>query len=136
MVAEIAAEGFQAQTRLTNNIIVAEPGQSIVVLCRTPFSALPTPPQFQNYDVFSQGAGTFSFACVASPGTNGNVSVDPAFVSSIGDNFRLLPTSPVIDLGLNAAANLPSTDFDGNPRIQPGRVGASAIVDLVYCPVN
>ena len=50
---------------------------------------------------------------------DGNIDVDPLFVDPTNGNYHLLPGSPCIDAG-NDAAVPPgvTTDLDGNPRIQ------------------
>ena len=50
----------------------------------------------------------------------GNIDADPLFVGA-GD-YHLQPGSPCIDVGNNAAPSLPSTDFEGDPRILNGVV--------------
>lgn len=53
---------------------------------------------FANNDVY--GAGTSNYAGVASQtGSNGNVSVDPLFVSTLGNNYKLTSGSPVRGIG-------------------------------------
>ena len=51
----------------------------------------------------------------------GNISVDPQFISSIDNNFRLKPTSPCRNAGTNAFAPLPY-DLANAPRIIDGTV--------------
>ena len=54
----------------------------------------------------------------------GNIDADPEFANLTGGNYRIGPTSACIDSGTNAAAFLPSRDFDRQPRI------GGAAVDL------
>ena len=72
----------------------------------------------------------------------GNIGDDPLFVDADGpdnilrtedDDLRLLPTSPAIDAGDNAAVAT-STDLVGNPRIRDGRVDMGAYES--GCPDN
>jgi hypothetical protein len=85
-------------------------------------------------------------------GTNGNISADPFFTCEPGGNFHLLSSSPCIDAGTNIAGLIATTDFDGQPRIQPGSTNGSPVVDLgafefafsnppvaclcLFCPTN
>ena len=50
----------------------------------------------------------------------GNLNADPLFVDSAGGDVHLKTGSPCIDAGNNLAPNLPTTDFEGNPRILDG----------------
>src|SRR6185312_11526431 len=110
----VYSEGFVASVQLFNNILVATPG-AVALECNGSFNT--TPPVLTANDAFSSGATRFAGTCAAAQGTNGNVSVDPQFVDSIGGNFHLQAASPVIDAGNNSAPNLPAVDLDGNPRI-------------------
>ena len=64
-------------------------------------------------------------------GPNGGISVDPLYVNrfAVPPNYRLLPGSPVVDVGDNVAATMP-TDYDGAPRIQDGDANGVATVDM------
>jgi hypothetical protein len=59
-------------------------------------------------------------------GTAGNISTDPLFLDSPGNNFHLQIGSPAIDTGDSTAPGLPSTDSDGNARIQNSTVDMGA----------
>ncbi len=50
-------------------------------------------------------------------GANHNIWNNPDFLDPLHGNYRVAPTSPVIDAGNSAHPNLPSTDLDGHPRI-------------------
>ena len=66
-------------------------------------------------------------------GLNGNISVDPQFVSRVpgSRNLNILAGSAVIDAGDNTTAMAASaTDFSGTPRILDGKGDAIAMVDL------
>src|SRR6185312_12297332 len=124
----VYSEGFVASVQLFNNILVATPG-AVALECNGSFNT--TPPVLTANDAFSSGATRFAGTCAAAQGTNGNVSVDPQFVDSIGGNFHLQAASPVIDAGNNSAPNLPAVDLDGNPRIAFGSAtNCSDTVDL------
>ena len=63
-------------------------------------------------------------------GTNGNISADPLFVDEAGGDYHLQPASPAIDVGDNAAPDLPATDFEGDDRILDGDGDGTAVVDM------
>src|SRR5260370_2792973 len=57
-------------------------------------------------------------------GSAGNISVDPHVLSTT--NYHLQTGSQVIDAGDSSAPGLPSTDFDGFPRVRGGAVDTGA----------
>jgi len=59
----------------------------------------------------------------------GNVCVDPLFEDATRGNLRLQPGSPCIDAG-SLAADIATTDYDGNLRVVDGDENGSAAVDL------
>lgn len=50
-------------------------------------------------------------------GANNNLSVDPQFANSQQPDWHILGTSPLVDAGNNAAADVPLSDMDGDPRV-------------------
>jgi hypothetical protein len=58
----------------------------------------------------------------------GDINDNPSFAG--GGDYHLQPTSPCIDKGNNNAPNLPSYDFDGDPRVFDGDSDGNAIVDM------
>jgi hypothetical protein len=56
----------------------------------------------------------------------GCIDSDPCLVDAATGDFHLLSDSPCIDAGTNSAPNLPSTDFEGKPRILDGTVDMGA----------
>jgi parallel beta-helix repeat protein len=61
----------------------------------------------------------------------GNIDANPQFVNPAGGDYHLVPASPCVDAGSNAAVP-PSvtTDMEGNPRIVDGDGDGSAVVDM------
>ncbi len=55
----------------------------------------------------------------------GNLDLDPQFVDAARGNFRLLPTSPVIDAGDTTSVTV-ATDLDGRARVQDAAVDMGA----------
>ncbi len=55
-----------------------------------------------------------------------NVNLDPMFVDSANKDFHIIQNSPVINMGVNTAPSLSSSDFDGDPRIINGAVDIGA----------
>lgn len=118
--------GYEQNTRLWNNIIVAAPGQT-AVLCGSAASF--TPAFFAN-DVYSATGAAYGGICTDQTGTNGNISADPLFVDPSRGDYHVLPGSPVIDAGNNAAPGLPTADVDGHSRILDGNGDTVPTVDI------
>jgi Right handed beta helix region/Transmembrane protein 131-like N-terminal/Abnormal spindle-like microcephaly-assoc'd, ASPM-SPD-2-Hydin len=126
-------DGYDTQTQLINNIIVGVPGQTAAA-CGNLANVTPV---FQFNDVFSSQGTPYGGICTDQTGLNGNISSDPSFMSAANSDFHLQLGSPAIDTGNNTAPNLPTTDFDGNPRIADGNNDGVATVDLgAYEVVN
>ncbi len=70
------------------------------------------------FGVFEQNESpTIRYCCIETSGypTNaGNISVEPAFVSPVNDNYHLRATSPLIDMGTAYASS--GTDIDSETR--------------------
>jgi parallel beta-helix repeat protein len=58
----------------------------------------------------------------------GNINVNPLFVG--GRDYHLAAYSPCIDAGTNDAPELPTTDFEGDPRVIDGDNDGTATVDM------
>ena len=63
------------------------------------------------------------------PNGDNNIRIDPLFVNSGADDFRVQAISPCIDAGLNWNV-LPPIDYEGNPRIVDGDGDGTPIVDI------
>jgi serine protease len=63
-------------------------------------------------------------------GLNGNISVNPRFVSLAKLNFQLRRASPAIDAGTLSVPHLPAIDFAGNPRVVDGNGDGTALPDI------
>jgi Right handed beta helix region len=122
----IFAEGDDARTELTNNIIVAKPGQT-GLYCSPIFGQ--HQPIIRNNNIFSAGGTAYGGSCSDMTGT-GNISADPLFTNPTQGNYHLQLGSPSIDAGDNQAPNLPDKDLDGDPRILDGDHDGTAIVDM------
>jgi len=68
-----------------------------------------------------------TYSCIQNwtGGGEGNIKANPQFADS---DYRLLPSSPCIDAGVNEEWMSEATDLNGNPRISQGF--ASLIVDM------
>ncbi len=73
------------------------------------------------------GNSTNYFGAAAGPN---DISQDPLFVNPGAGDYHLQSASPCIDAGSNAAPSLPSTDFEGDPRIVDGNGDSVAVVDM------
>ena len=123
----IFADGFDVQTELTNNIIVAKPGQT-GLHCGDLNDQNPPIIRFNN--IFSSGGMAYGGICANRTGTDGNISADPLFTNPTQGDYHLQQGSPSIDSGDNLTPDLPDTDVDGDPRILDGDGNGTAIVDM------
>jgi nitrous oxidase accessory protein NosD len=123
----IFADGFYSRTELTNNIIVAEPGQ-IGLHCGNFTNQNPPIIRFNN--IFSGGSMAYFGSCADKTGSDGNISADPRFTNPAQGDYHLQQGSPSIDAGDNLTLNLLDTDFDGDPRILDGDGNGTATVDM------
>src|SRR5262249_18038368 len=108
--------GFDTNMTIENNLVIGQPSQT-AYFCH-PFNGNTTPAVFAHNDVFAYGVAAISGNCTVATGTNGNISLDPQFVSTAASNFHLQSHSPAIDAGSNSAPDLPLKDLDHFPRIE------------------
>jgi hypothetical protein len=60
----------------------------------------------------------------------GNTTVDPGWVDPANGDYRLAPTSPVVDKGTSDQPAAGETDLDGKPRLFDGDGDGTAVRDL------
>ena len=113
----VYATGFDNQVQFLNNLVIGLSGQK-AVNCDATYSQ--QPPSFKSNDVYSPNGIGLAGTCAAQSSQNGNLSADPQFVNASARDFHLQPSSPGVDAGDNNAANLPPTDYEGNPRVLDG----------------
>ena len=123
----IFADGFDAQTLLVNNIIVATSVQAAVFCGGLNDS---NPPIFQFNDVFAPSGTRYGGICADQTGLSGNISADPLFVNAAGGDYHLRAASPAVDAGTNSAPGLLAADIDGDARILDGDGNGLGVVDM------
>jgi parallel beta-helix repeat protein len=121
----VFADGADDQLELTNNIIVAKPGQT-ALFC----GSFDGGPIIRSNNIFSTDGMAYGGSCSDSTGTNGNISADPLFANPAQGDYHLQQGSPSIDSGDNLAPNLPDADIDGDTRILDGDGNGTAIIDM------
>jgi len=109
---------------IADNVVVSSPGSTGIECAPV---GQPIPPVLVTNDVFATGAEAYAGICLGDEGTNGNISVQPAFSGS--DDYRLLPDSPGIDVGTNSYATQ-AKDISGNSRIIDGNADGVATIDM------
>ncbi|MFP5316689.1 MAG: right-handed parallel beta-helix repeat-containing protein [Acidimicrobiia bacterium] len=112
--------------RLYNNILWGT-AASTVMRCES-LSPPELPWTFSHNSLYN-GTASPTIGCGTLIGADGNVGTDPRFRVSPHDQ-HILPPSDVIDGGSNTAPHLPTTDFDGNPRVVEGDGDGTASVDI------
>jgi parallel beta-helix repeat protein len=123
----ILADGFDVQSEIVNNIIVAKEGQT--ALHCGDFNDL-NPPVMRFNDVFSPTGSDYGGTCSNQTGNNGNISADPMFQCPPSGDYRLMSSSQAIDAGDDSIPGLPATDLVGGPRILDGDGDNTAAIDL------
>jgi len=98
---------------------------------------------YNNSDIYSEGSQTnmtniwctnicvYSTNYLLSAGNTGNITNNPRLASFAGQNFRLTPDSPCVNMGFNQDWMTNALDLDGRQRIRYGTVDMGAC-ELVY----
>ena len=107
----IYLDGFDADSQVTNNVIVASSAQAAIE-CTAGYD--PAFAFMSHNDVRNTAGPGYGGACPDQTGLNGNVSVDPLFRDPAGGDYHLRCDSPLLDAGTNAGA--PAIDADGDSR--------------------
>ena len=123
----VFADGFDVNAALVNNVLVAPAGQT-ALHCGN-FND-PNPPIIRFNDVFAGGGPAYGGICADQTGLNGNRSADPMFVAPATGDYRLQAGSLAIDAADSTAADVPTTDLDGDPRVVDGDSDGIAVVDM------
>src|SRR5499427_7548407 len=112
----IYAEGFDGQVQLTNNIIMAAPGQT-AVFCGGTWEPT-SKPTFQFNDVVANSGVRYGGICFDQTGVNGNILSDPLFQDEPTGDYHLKAGSPAIDAGTFSQDSI--VDPDGYQRPADG----------------
>jgi hypothetical protein len=110
---------------MINNIIVGVPGQTAVTCEYTE----PVWDNFNTNDVFNPGGPVYGGTCDLS-GTNGNVSIDPAFQCAALDDYRPGPGATVIDAGRDVLFTPDDRDLSDTTRVLDGDRDGEARLDM------
>jgi len=110
------SDGYDEFATIRNNIFVPKTGQTTIT-CGSLLNSIP--PVLAFNIIVADQAAAFGGICTDVTGSNGNISTAPLFANRVTGDFHLLSGSAGINAGDNSAANLPSLDFDGGPRILP-----------------
>jgi parallel beta-helix repeat protein len=133
---QILLVGAYNNVSFYNNLIVGADALSpVFCIADNPVGSPPVGlPSFYNNDVSNTGSESVLYggSCTNQTGQNGNISVDPNFVTSASspNPYQLGLPSQAIDSGDNNAPMLPQLDFLGQPRIQNAKGLSSGIVDM------
>ncbi|OVE82286.1 hypothetical protein BVY03_01305 [bacterium K02(2017)] len=121
---QVFADGFTNLSVFYNNSITGGTNEDLIDCSNS--SEFPT--IFDSNNVYSSLAFEYGLNCTDNTGINGNISIDPDFVSSF--DFHLNLNSGLVDAGNNNASNLALTDLDGLNRVEDGDNDSMATVDI------
>jgi len=121
---QVYANGFYSDSLLVNNNIKGYTG----IFCSDDFDQ--TPPAIISNNAFDEGGSAYGGVCSDQAGINGNISEDPLFVDPASGNYQLGVNSLAIDAGDGSRPDIPSTDFDGRPRLFDGDNDGLATIDM------
>lgn len=93
----IFADGFDAGTRLINNLVLASPGQNAITCGDVDPGSIPI---FLSNNVVAATGFAYSGSCADQTGVNGNISQDPLFRNAAAGDYHVLNGSPAIDSGI------------------------------------
>lgn len=123
----VFADGYDGNALLENNIIAA--GSGVTPVHCGDLNDI-NPPRFSHNLVYTPSGSAYGGLCSDQSGLNGNMTAASSFYRVVGSNVYLLPNSPAIDAGDDAAPSLPATDFFGKVRIVDGDGDGAAHVDM------
>jgi hypothetical protein len=113
--------GYDNEVAFFNNIFASSAGRESFFCA--PAGVLPALTDNDGFDSLGNG---FGGDCANTAGTNGNTATDPQFIAPSHRNFQLESTSPAINVGDNAAPDLPLKDLRGKPRFVGGTIDMGA----------
>ncbi len=132
--AEFAVGAYESQLLVINNIIYNDLVTPIptapAFTCVGTGNFWNTTPVVLDHNLIYDKTKAAYYGCPDQTGTYGNLSADPLFVNVANGDFHLKSGSPAIDAGNNSAPQIPSTDLDGNPRVQDATGLGYPVVDI------
>jgi nitrous oxidase accessory protein NosD len=117
--------GFDGTARVANNILSG--GGTSVVYCDPSYDQNPPVIEFNDV-VQTEGGARYGGICADLTGSNGNVSLAPAFVDAPAGDYHLSPASALIDSGTNVG--VPAVDLDGELRTVDGNGDGVPVTDI------